>query len=238
MLGFLNGIASANQRSASEIPTQIGGLQLWLDASDQASITQAGGAVIQWDDKSGHGFHATQATGADQPLTNSDTLNGLNVIQYANDFLNIPPTSYKTLIFAVKSLNMLGISPIVGGSGSFDNEYVFVNSNKLDADYDISVDGSAGKIANVYFGEGRSGYGDNINLGNTNAQNESAAIWAVDYTTTNHADYIGAFGQGGTTKLSGKIAEMMFYDRRLSPQEFNLIGQYLADKWSLTWTHI
>lgn len=57
-------------------------LKLWLDASDLSTITESGGAVSQWSDKSGNGNHATQGTGAAQPLTNANTMNGKNVITF------------------------------------------------------------------------------------------------------------------------------------------------------------
>lgn len=41
---------------------------LWLEASDSSTITETGGLVSQWDDKSGNDNHATQGTAADQPL--------------------------------------------------------------------------------------------------------------------------------------------------------------------------
>ena len=55
---------------------------LWLDASDALTITESGGAVSQWDDKSGNTNHVTQVTGADQPETGSRMQNGLNVIDF------------------------------------------------------------------------------------------------------------------------------------------------------------
>jgi len=59
---------------------------LWLDASDATTITAVGGAVSQWDNKGSLG-NFTQATGAVQPTTGSTTLNGLNVIDFAADYL-------------------------------------------------------------------------------------------------------------------------------------------------------
>jgi len=37
---------------------------LWLDAADASTITESGGAVSQWDDKSGNNHHVIQATSA------------------------------------------------------------------------------------------------------------------------------------------------------------------------------
>lgn len=45
----------------------------WYDAADADTITESGGAVSQWDDKSGNDYHVTQGTGADQPSYNSTT---------------------------------------------------------------------------------------------------------------------------------------------------------------------
>ena len=55
---------------------------LWLDASDTSTITESGGAVSQWDDKSGNGNDVVQATAAAQPTTGTRTINGLNVIDF------------------------------------------------------------------------------------------------------------------------------------------------------------
>jgi hypothetical protein len=58
------------------------GLMGWWDASDAASITATGGSVSQWNDKTGGGYHMTQATGAAQPKTGVTTVNGRNAIQF------------------------------------------------------------------------------------------------------------------------------------------------------------
>jgi len=55
---------------------------LWLDASDESTITESGGAVSTWSDKSGNGYDLVQATSADQPATGTRTINGLNVLDF------------------------------------------------------------------------------------------------------------------------------------------------------------
>jgi hypothetical protein len=54
---------------------------LWLDAADASTITEVGGLVSQWDDKSGNGYDVTQVTGSKQPVTGATTIGGLNVIK-------------------------------------------------------------------------------------------------------------------------------------------------------------
>lgn len=49
-------------------PADLGaGLALWLDADDAATITLNGSNVSQWRDKSGNGWHMSQAIAASQP---------------------------------------------------------------------------------------------------------------------------------------------------------------------------
>ena len=39
----------------------------WLDAKDSSTITESGGNVSQWNDKSGNGYNVTQGTAGFQP---------------------------------------------------------------------------------------------------------------------------------------------------------------------------
>lgn len=76
-------------------PAQLPGLVAWYDASDTATITASAGKVSQWADKSGHGFHLTQATSTNQPSTGTNTQNGRNVVTLdgVNDALHATTTT-------------------------------------------------------------------------------------------------------------------------------------------------
>ena len=84
-IGIGLGIPATHGNIAGFTPLELSPT-LWLDASDTSTITEVGGAVSQWDDKSGNGYDVSQATAAYQPTTGS-TLNGLNVIEFATDYL-------------------------------------------------------------------------------------------------------------------------------------------------------
>ena len=68
---------------------------LWLDAADASKITAPVGVVEQWNDKSGNGRNATQATAGNRPATGTASLNGRNVIRYdaTDDFLSLSNTA-------------------------------------------------------------------------------------------------------------------------------------------------
>jgi len=85
--------------SPSEITT-LG----WWDADDAGTITESGGFVSQWDDKSGNDDHMVQATAADQPQTGVHTLGGLNTISAydlatGGTFMNAPVTCGADFMF-------------------------------------------------------------------------------------------------------------------------------------------
>jgi len=94
LLGILNAQAAAG---GGGIDPSTLNPDLWLDASDASTITESGGSVSQWDNK-GTLSNFVQATSANQPTTGANTLNGLNVIDFASDHLNATSTNeYKFL---------------------------------------------------------------------------------------------------------------------------------------------
>lgn len=66
---------------------KVFGCQLWLNARDSSSITSSAGKVSQWNDLSGFGTNSTQGTGASQPSTGVNNINGNNVITFNNTYL-------------------------------------------------------------------------------------------------------------------------------------------------------
>lgn len=58
-------------------PNNLPGLVAYFDARDSSKITQSGGTVSQWVDKSGKAQTFVQATGANQPNYNATGINGL-----------------------------------------------------------------------------------------------------------------------------------------------------------------
>jgi hypothetical protein len=60
-------------------PSMVGPA-LWLDAADASTITESGGAVSQWDDKSGNNHHVIQAASAAQPTYSATGFNSLPTV--------------------------------------------------------------------------------------------------------------------------------------------------------------
>ena len=78
-------------------PSNIAGLQLWLDAttglfdatSGGSAVTTDGTAVARWEDQSGSDYHVTQATLANRPVLKTGIRNSKNAIRFdgSNDAL-------------------------------------------------------------------------------------------------------------------------------------------------------
>lgn len=60
----------------------VSGYKLWLDAADTTTISQSGGAVSQWTDKSANAYTFTQAAGSNKPTTGTRSQNGKNVLDF------------------------------------------------------------------------------------------------------------------------------------------------------------
>ena len=73
-------LLAASAHTGGWTPAEITTLA-WYDATDSSTITESGGEVSIWEDKSGNDYHATQA-GSGKPLTGSRTLGGLNALDF------------------------------------------------------------------------------------------------------------------------------------------------------------
>ena len=100
------------------VPTDISNLNLWLDASDESTITESDNLVSQIDDKSGEGNHFSQASTGAMPKTRS-LHNGKNVLDFdgVNDVLSInsivlPPSFSLFITFKPKVVSLAGESSI------------------------------------------------------------------------------------------------------------------------------
>jgi hypothetical protein len=85
------------KRHRSFSPSNIAGLQLWLDATtglfDATSggnpVTTDGSSVARWEDQSGNSRHITQSILLSQPILKTAIQNGKNIIRFdgVNDIL-------------------------------------------------------------------------------------------------------------------------------------------------------
>lgn len=232
-------------------PTSISGCLLWVDASDDSTITHSSGSVSQWDDKSGNNHHMTQSTATYRP-TYVDDVTGAYIEFDGTD-------------------NVLGnqTSALINVSDSANTIFVVYQS-------DVTTTSSGGDcVAGVSF-RGRQYHGININsshagAGATSMMNRSAQnfdpflnnisattkqvvygtrsgitrkIYDQDGNSATHTNSsntsqdnfcIGSAWEVGRTPLAnfdGKVYEVIVYNSLLNDAELEQVHNYLQTKWN------
>lgn len=234
-------------RPATFTPTSITGLRAWWDASDTATITQSGGLVSQWNDKSGNGFHLTQDTGSNQPTTGTRTINSLNVLDF--------------VLSGDDWFDAVNASTIMGASSAGTALYIYAR----DADAAVGS-GDAGAVlgtwgtsgsddhepwtdSTVYHGWGataRKTVGDPAPSLVTPRQitiKTASGAWSYAIDGTNvfstgtntvgwsSSAYVGRSGAGVGGAIDGRIGEILLYDTALSGTNLTDAQNYLKNKW-------
>ena len=232
-------------------PSMVGP-SLWLDAADASTITEVGGAVSQWNDKSGNSRHAVQATANNQPVyTASSLINSKPAIDFTTNRLTTltTPTIPNNTIASSLPIFVLGVfynrysvssfqSPIGarpgGGSwwtflrpvGGTDMEIGFHGGSQL-----WSGNYSTNQSALISWSVNPSSR-LNTHLNGVLIQNPLAGPFS---TQQNSPLSIGA-GSSLTTSenYEGLIGEIIFLTSEISVSNRQKLEGYLAHKWGLT----
>lgn len=234
----INPITGFGGGSPAWSPTSLANLALWLDADDPATITESGGSVSIWADKSPSGFDAAAIA---NPSYVTAALNSRPVIRFsAGDHLEgTNPTQGATLrtVCAVwnrtgggsrGSLIDLGDTSSTGKSFAVTREYgvrvqngVRTWSGSVGTSHEITVTtATAASTASLNWHSN----GTAAAVANTNAQSlDSDTQYRVGSAFNNLADY----------RLAGDIAEIIVTSDALSDSEREKVEGYLSHKWGI-----
>jgi len=211
-------------------------VKMWLDASNAGSITSSGGAVSQWNDLSGNGYHVVNSIAANKPTTGAATLNGLNVLTFdGGDYLitnSAVSVAQPCTIFVVgKWTSGAANTRYLGHRGS-DN-FQFINGQAISA------------TSSIYAGTGFVSSGGTA--GSDTWYIHGAIVnGASTYTTANATN--GSTGNPGTSGLDllvvgdkasltqgliGAIAEIRIYASALSTTDRDTVRTALNTKWAV-----
>ena len=220
--------------------------ELWLDASDSASITHSSNTVSQWNDKSGKNNHVT-ASG--NPATGSSTQNSLNVIDLdGNDFFKkatfTNPASGDLQVFIVCE-----VTQVTTISDSI------ISQNAASHDWQIEA-GNATEFYGLLRTSNQTSSSSKIGDTVISMMN----IWCASFDYTDDGQYqlmlngsilSGTVLRAYTNKIAspqdlliftnrvenkspaGKIAEVIIYESQSNSERQQVEG-YLAHKWGLT----
>jgi hypothetical protein len=210
------------------------GIVSWLRADDGIS----GGA--QWTDFSGFGTNAIQSTIAAQPATNAAAINFNYALQFdgSNDNMsllyNINPENINPLtILTVYSPSAVSANSRAlwgNDNGSYDRfmKLDYVSANNADAAY-AGGNISGGSFINTSIMNEGAANGSYVYINNKQVLNYTQANSTGGVLTTT----VGGWGPTGGP-FSGKIAEMVVYNRSLNTAELQKINSYLSLKYGIT----
>ena len=247
---------------ASWNPTFIS-TALWLDAADASTITESGGAVSQWDDKSGNNHHVVQATVSARPTYSATAFNGQPTIFFdaTGDLLACATTTVSSQgdLFYAAVFEMLSDNntwrPIVGtntsensGNGgtlilqrmSSRSQIGVHDAGRVDTGSTYAVEVTnlfIPRIATVGRSGGTLGNGGTITVTATGPSQPSYLTQAVQTWSTNELTsriQIGGRQQNGVSYSNSRISEVVVMNRDATTIERQKIEGYLAHKWGLT----
>lgn len=253
----LNGIASQGVLGESEFsPIDISGLSAWYDAADTATITQSGGSVSQWDDKSGNDNHVTQSTVSARPSTGVNIINSNNVLtfdgvlQFLNrsDALGFTGNPDITIIVVNKNLDVSSTrtNVFLGHTTGAAGQCLYTYDNDASFRYNNGNQVFTSPVVNtVNISVWQRASGSNYDQGKFFRNGvEQSQVSSTNPTNTpniqNQRFMIGATINGGAefSFFYGDVAEILIYNNVLTSEEMNKVGNYLKDKWGATWTNL
>lgn len=217
-------------------PSSLSGLAAWYRGD---TITTSGGAVTQWDDKSGNGKHLVQATSGKRPtLTASGIGNQPSVVFDGSD---------DTLECA--SMTVASGSPFtvlfVGNSATQANRVFLDSFNAVGArlaiycqtSSQISLYGSAGFGVNGTDMSSSHVVAAVINGASSKLSVDGAAPTTGDVGTAGLASGLRVGidqDQTAGRSVSGQIAEIVLYSRALTTTEVTQVARYLGARYGIT----
>jgi hypothetical protein len=229
-------------------PASISNLYLWLDADDASTFTYSSGvSVSQWNDKSGNGYHATQATVAKQPSRITSPSISVD-FDGSNDVLSTTATFNGDVFTIFSILRDFDTAPgggnvIIGeGSGGTDIYFPYVSVGT----YYFQTNTAYGSVAvtqpaGLYNVETRYN-----GAGSTNADKMKARIAGSDRTLSftntiestlsrsGQTTSIGGYNFTPLYPFSGALSEIIVYNKVLSGTELTEVRDYLSTKWGIT----
>ena len=246
--------SASAQESSFFTPTMIPSLALWFDASDPATITQSGGTVSEWRDKSSNAYSVIQGTVGNRPTYATNLLNGLPGVQLSGTrFLyqvgssmpNFSSSPATTVYMVTKNgssitnwniINTMWFTGISGGTQRYHYSFGYLTTNgiTLFAKGAAVVNPSSYVVplnSNAIIGFSSSATSNFLFYNGSNtAYASSGALPSANNTTW----FI--FGDARTstpTVTDENIYEYVGFNTELTRAQQQLVEGYLATKWGL-----
>lgn len=223
-------------------PAQIS-TAFWVDANDISTITLSGSNVSQWNDKSGNGNNAVQATPANQPTYSSTGFNSKPAVSFngSNERLTVATGTFGSSI---------SIFVVTNESAALSEYRRILNiGDSVDA---IGYFGSINGNFATFFGDGSNWNDADTNSPSTTIKSNNILEVVNPTSGSNATPYVNGTAQntkvgtmGTATGLVigasivpnqfsvGPVAEIVIVNSGVSTTVRQQIEGYLAWKWGL-----
>ncbi len=214
---------------------------LWLDASDNSTITQSSGTVSQWNDKSGTNKHATQATSTRRPAITSNAINGLSALDWG-ETQSDKSIGYSTTGLLVKDVYIVGWF-----SGASFGNYSALFNPFLDNTF-VGITALGGNPYFYNYSSNTAYYFTNyyLNASSTDSNTNvfptvtSPFILRANATRVDTNDWVSGYAVGMDRNYNtlgrswtGFIGEIVVSSTDLTLSDRQKLEGYLAHKWGL-----
>lgn len=215
-------------------PTDVANLFAWYEADSlgvSAGLTN-GAAVATWADQSGNRYDVTQATGANQPIFNTNQINGLPALTFngTTQFLGatIPNTNQPLTVFAFyKTATISGGGYYFGGGGGN------IRLGRSSADSFLyagfSLFGTDSLNTTNWFETTTV-----VNGASSSFRTNGAAAGSGNASTNNLGTTLDVGWDGGNQFWTGQIAELIVYNAALGITDIQTVEGYLNTKYTNT----
>jgi|GEM_PF-2647792 len=219
----------------------------WYDASDSGTLTETGGAISQWDDKSGNGLNL-QASASQEPINGTTTINGTNAIDFdgnndqmstsSNPFGSAVSDALVIMVHKVNNDSDQGTIFTLTGSDASGSRWQSHAPYNGTAYFDCGGTGSANRI-NTNYGTDT---GDNVLVsfyGSTtdNVQqifkNGSLLIGDTSGHSVNTVGNLFLGSGANSAYQDTTIGEVIIINGTVSLEDRQNLEGYLAHKWGL-----
>jgi hypothetical protein len=239
------------RRSGIANPSTIASLKVWLRAADLALADDA--AVASWTDAAS-ALAFTQATGAKQPIYKATAFNGGPCVRFdgTDDTLAVTSSLLQTTARTVIIVCRSGLADIAAGAAilAWNGTTGYAGAGADERMRTVYVDGAAitvtaGASAGTQFADVNqrlvltyltsvSG-SDVTTLQRKNGANRRNTVSAAGAAVpTSPTIRLSGTSTTPTSPFNGDVAELLAWDRALTPAEYLSVERYLGAKYGVT----
>lgn len=226
-IGLSLGVSSTKHNVDSFSPRNFGTVTAWFDAKQQHGAR--GSSVSQINDCSGNAKHATQGTAANRATIGPD---GWFKFDGVDDYYNFSTITANTIFAVVRIDNVSKVNTIVSAGYGQD-----VN-NLRPSGGTYPNPGNSNDMQAIWNGSTYTNAGIWVNEGNTLSISNNYSHVVSGYVGNTSTSF-GCIGIGYTTDnarwFGGSIAEIIFFNEKLSVTNRIAVERYLLKKWGISY---